>query len=141
GRLVRQLAVESALLVLAGGLAGVLIGSWATRLIGHAASAYIPRADELTIDARVLWFAALASAVAGLAFGIVPALRLSAANANEVLREGGRGTSSIQTRRSRAALIVAECSLAMVLLAGAGLLLKSLNRLSAVDPGFDPRGM
>src|SRR5205814_2866195 len=56
GRLVRQLAVESALLVLAGGLAGVLIGSWATRLIGHAASAHIPRVDELTIDARVLWF-------------------------------------------------------------------------------------
>jgi putative ABC transport system permease protein len=141
GRLVRQLLTESLVLALIGGAAGSIIAVWATRALGAAAALRLPRVDEITVDARVLAFAALVSVLAGLAFGIVPAFRVSATNAGEALKEGGHGTGSVRLRRSRAVLVVAECSLAVVLLAGAGLLLRSLSRLQAVNPGFDPSGV
>ncbi len=137
-RLVRQLTAESVLLALAGGAVGVALAVWGTRLLAGAAAAYVPRLDEITLDARVLLFATALSLVSGLVFGIVPALRLSGIGASEALREGGRGTASVRLRRTRGLLVMVECSLAIVLLAGAGLLLKSLHRLQAVDPGFQP---
>ena len=141
GRLVLQLVTESMLLVLAGGAIGTAIAVWGTPLLGRTASAYVPRMDEIALDARVLLFAAAASIVAGLVFGLVPVLRLSATEANEALREGGRGTASARLRRSQSVMVLAQSSMALVLLTGAGLFLKSLNRLQSVDPGFDPRGV
>jgi putative ABC transport system permease protein len=136
-RLVRQLVTESMLLALLGGSTGMLLAAWGTSVLGRAAAAYVPRISETTIDARVLVFALVASLLAGLAFGLVPALRLSAADAAEALKEGGRGTGRAGLKRHRDVLVVAECSLALVLLTGAGLLLRSLQRLESVDPGFD----
>jgi putative ABC transport system permease protein len=141
GRLVVQLAAESLLLVLAAGAIGTAIAAWGTPLLARAASIYLPRMDEIALDARVLLFAAGASVVAGVIFGIVPVLRLSATEASEALKEGGRGTGTARLRRSQSVMVLAQCSMALVLLTGAGLLLKSLNRLQAVDPGFDPRGV
>jgi predicted permease len=103
------------------------------------ASAYMPRMDEMALDARVLLFAAGAVMVSGVMFGLVPVLRLSATEANEAIREGGRGTASARVHRSQSVLVLAQCALALVLLTGAGLLLKSLERLQSVNPGFDPR--
>ena len=142
GRLVRQLVAESVVLGLVGAVPGMVMAAWGTHVLGSAASVRLPRIDELSVDARVLAFAVMASIVAALVFGVVPALRLSAVNASEVLKqgEGGRG-SSIHLRKSRGLVVLIECSLAIVLLAGAGLLLKSLNRLQGVNPGFDPHGV
>ena len=140
-RLIRQLTVESIMLALLGGAAGIAIAAWGTRLLGRAAAQYVPRLDELTVDARVLLFASVIALLSGLVFGIMPALRLSGVEANEALREGGHGTGNVRLRRSRGLMVVAECALAIVLLAGAGLLLKSMHRLQAVDPGFDPRNV
>jgi predicted permease len=140
-RLIRQLTAESIFLALCGGVLGVAIASWGTRIAARVASAYVPRLDEITLDARVLLFATTLSIVSGLVFGIVPALRLSGIHANEALRESGRGTSSVRLRQTRGLLVMAECSLAVVLLAGAGLLIKSLYRLNSVDPGFKTAGV
>jgi predicted permease len=137
GRLARQLLIESMLLAMAGGAIGALVAGWGTKILGVAAAAYVPRIDEIAIDWRVLGFALLAAMVAGLAFGLGPALQLSNAGAADVLKDGGRSTGRVQLRRSRNALIVAECAVALVLLAGAGLLLRSLGQLYSVNPGFD----
>ena len=135
-RLVRQLSAESLVLALCGGAVGIAIAAWGTRLAARAATAYVPRLDEITLDARVLLFATILSIVSGLVFGIVPAFKLSGVDANETLKEGDRGTSNVRLGRTRGALVMVECALAIVLLAGAGLLLKSLHRLRSVDPGF-----
>ena len=138
GRVARQLLIESTLLSIVGGTVGTLVAAWGTKVLASAASGFVPRINEITIDWRVLAFALAASIVAGLAFGFAPALRLSNADVSETLKEGGRGTGRVQLRRSRDVLVAAECALALVLLTGAGLLLRSLGRLQAVDPGFDP---
>ncbi|HEX7939943.1 MAG TPA: ABC transporter permease [Gemmatimonadaceae bacterium] len=138
GRLVRQLVAECMVLALAGGGLGVLLATWGTSALGVAASAYVPRISEITTDGRVLGFALLASVIAGLTFGLAPSLRLSAADAAETLREGARGTGRSRLRRSQNLLVVVECAMALMLLTGSGLLLRSLNRVNAVDPGFDP---
>jgi predicted permease len=137
-RIVRQLVTESVLLSLAGGMMGVLVGAWATAILGTAARGFVPRIDEITIDWRVLLFALAVSLCAGLIFGLAPALRLSRADATATLREGDRNTGNAHLRRSRDFLVVAEFALALTLLTGAGLLLRSLSHLHSVDPGFDP---
>jgi len=138
-RLLRQLAAENVVLAFAGGVPALAIAVCGTRVLGAAAAAYVPRIDEISLDAHVLLFATAASIAAALLFGIVPALRLSAVDPNEALKEGGRGRGGMRLQRSRRAALAAECSLAMVLLAGAGLLLRSLSRLEGVEPGFDPQ--
>lgn len=140
-RLVRQLMTESLLLALLGGVAGTVLATWGTRVLGTAAAAYVPRISEIVIDTRVLLFALAASLAAGLVFGVVPALKLSAADAAGSLKEGGHGTGSAGIKRHRNVLVVAECALALMLLTGAGLLLRSLQRLDAVNPGFAPAGV
>ena len=141
GRLVRQVIAESLTIGAIGGVAGVLIATAGTRLLGRAAAQYLPRLDQLRFDVPVLAFAIVVSLVSAIAFGIGPALRLSTANASEALRHAAHVTAGRRLRRSRGVLVVVECALAVVLLAGAGLLLKSLYRLHAVDPGFDPRNI
>jgi predicted permease len=138
GRLVRQLLVESLLLALVGGAAGVLV-AWAgvagLRALGPGS---VPRLAEATVDAKVLGFALALSLCTGLLFGLLPALRASRADLAEVMKEGARGTAGGPAReRLRGTLIVAEVALSFALLLGAGLLLRSLERLLAVDKGFD----
>jgi predicted permease len=138
GRLVRQLLAESLLLALLGGTAGVLV-AWAgvagLRALGPGS---VPRLAETTVDARLLGFALVLSLCTGLLFGLLPALRASRADLGEVMKEGARGTAGGPAReRLRGTLIVAEVALSFALLIGAGLLLRSLERLLAVDKGFD----
>jgi hypothetical protein len=94
--------------------------------------------DELSLDVRVLAVAGAAALASALVFGIVPAVRLSAADPASVLQSGSRATASPRLRRTRGLIVLAECALAVVVLAGAGLLLRSLNRVLAIQPGFDP---
>ncbi|HEY2294100.1 MAG TPA: ABC transporter permease [Thermoanaerobaculia bacterium] len=138
GRLVRQLLVESLLLALVGGGAGVLV-AWAgvagLRVLGPGS---VPRLAETTVDAKILGFALALSLVTGLLFGLLPALRASRTDLAEVMKEGTRGSAGGPAReRLRGTLIVAEVALSFALLIGAGLLLRSLDQLLAVNKGFD----
>jgi len=133
GRLVRQLLVESLLLALVGGGGGVLV-AWAgvvgLRALGPGS---VPRLAEATVDAKILGFALALSFFTGLLFGLLPALRASRADLAEVMKEGARGTAGgLARERLRGTLIVAEVALSFALLIGAGLLLRSLERLLAV---------
>ena len=139
-RLMRQLLIESTIMALAGGAIGVIIAAMATKGLGFAASLQIPRLDEVRIDASVLGFAALTSLLAGLLFGIAPALKLSGVRPIESIKAGSPAGNQ-SGNRTRATLVVVECALALVLLAGAGVLVRSFIRLQSVDPGFRPEGV
>jgi putative ABC transport system permease protein len=141
GRLVRQLLTESVLLALAGGAAGLLLASWGTRLLLRFAPDNLPRLDEAGLDDRVLVFTALASLATGIVFGLAPALQATRLSLNEALRENRRSGDGARGQRLRNTLVVAEIALALALLAGAGLTMKSFWRLQAVEPGFDPDGV
>jgi predicted permease len=134
GRVVRQLLTESVLLATAGGLAGLLVGKALLRVIVAAERTSLPRVDEIALDPSAVAFAILVSLAAGIAVGILPALRASTAKSMEVLRQGTRGTGAHE--RARSALVVVELAVALMLLVGAGLLLRSFARLLEVDTGF-----
>jgi putative ABC transport system permease protein len=140
GRVVRQVLTEAVVLIVIGGAAGTVLAAWTTPLVAAEIAPYVPRMDEIAFDWRVWLFAIGASLAASVVFGILPAHRASAVSSTGALREGGRGTATPRLRRSQQLLVFAECLLAIVLLAGAGLLLRSLDRLNAVDAGFDPAG-
>jgi predicted permease len=141
-RLVRQLLTESLLLALAGGLLGLLVAAWATDALVSAAPATIPRLQDTSMDFRVLGFALGVSLFTGLFFGIFPALQLSRTDLHETLKEGGRGGSAgVSRHRMRSALVVGEVAISLVLLVGAGLMLKSLFNVLNADPGFQPQGV
>jgi putative ABC transport system permease protein len=137
-RVVQQLLVESLLVSLAGGALGALLAIVSVKALIASQPSTIPRIDLLTVDTRVLAFTALVSIVTGLAFGIAPALRASSVDLLSALRDGARASAGVAVRRLRSALVVAEVALALVLLVGATLTLKSLDRLMAVDLGFSP---
>jgi putative ABC transport system permease protein len=141
GRLARQLLTESVLLALAGGAAGLLLAAWGARLLLRFAPENLPRLGEVGLDGRALAFTALASLLTGVIFGLAPALQASRPGLNDALRESGRTGAGASGRRLRNAFVVAEIALALALLAGAGLTLKSFWRLQAVDPGFNPDGV
>jgi putative ABC transport system permease protein len=138
GRVVRQLVTESLLLSFVGGIAGALLSTWLTDVLARAAASSIPRADEIHVDVGALLFAMGISLIAGLIFGLVPALHASRTDVNVTLKQEGRGTSSAR-QRTLSVFVVAEIALALVLLVGAGLLLSSFGKLRNVDPGFDAR--
>jgi putative ABC transport system permease protein len=140
GRLVRERLTGAVLLALLGGGCGVLLAVWGTELLTALAPADVRRLSQAHVDVGVLAFALLISAACGLAFGLLPALQASARKElTSMLKEGsGRATGSVSRRRMRAALLISEVSLAMVLLIGAGLLVKSFHGLLRVDPGFQP---
>jgi putative ABC transport system permease protein len=139
-RLARQLITESLLLGLLGGGLGLLLALWGTDLLSAAAPPGIPRVREVGVDGRVILFTGGVALLTGLLFGLAPALQAARTDLNEALKEGARGDGGSPRRhRARALLVVAETALALVLLAGAGLMLRSLLRLQAIDPGFDPR--
>jgi putative ABC transport system permease protein len=139
-RLVRQLLTESLLLALSGGALGLLLARWGMALLVRFAPSGIPRLDEIKLDARVLAVALVASLLNGLLFGLLPAWKSAQPDPNEALKEGGR-SQSFGSRRTRKLLVVAEFALAVVLLAGAGLLIRSFLRLQSVNPGFKPEGV
>jgi putative ABC transport system permease protein len=142
GQLVRYFLSESLLLALLGGVGGLALAFGGVPLLVAAAPRTIPRLAEIGIDRVVLVFLLLVSTLTGLAFGIVPALRLSRAGAAGTLAETTRSvTSGHAHRRFRQLLVVAEVALAVVLVIGAALLIKSFWRLQRVDPGFDPRNL
>ena len=136
-RVIRQVLTESSLLALVGGLLGVGLAWWGVQMLSQWSGATLPRVGEIALDARVLVFSLLASVGTGVLFGMVPALRVSAPKLNLTLKEGGRGSTGSHNRM-RAGLIVAEVALALMLLVGAGLLVRSFFLLLAVEPGFNP---
>ncbi|NIP60965.1 MAG: FtsX-like permease family protein, partial [Gemmatimonadetes bacterium] len=135
GRLVRQLLTESGLLALLGGAAGLALGAGVVRGLVALAPQDLPRLDEASLNGSVFLFGLGASLAAVLLFGLLPALRASRTGVEGALREGGRGGGDGGPGRSRArsALVVAEVALALVLLVGAGILVRSFQRLAAVD--------
>jgi putative ABC transport system permease protein len=141
GRLARQLLTESVLLALTGGAAGLLLATWGARLLLRFAPDNLPRLGEVGLDGRALAFTALASLLTGVIFGLAPALQASRPGLNDALRESGRTGAGASGQRLRNAFVIAEIALALALLAGAGLTLKSFWRLQAVDPGFNPDGV
>ena len=135
-RLIRQLLTESLLLAAAAGVIGAVIALWSVEALVAASPLAIPRLKAVTVDRGVLLFTTLVSMVTGLLFGLAPALYLSRADAGDALKDAGRGSSSSRTARTRQLLVVAEIALSLVLLASAGLLVRSLVALQHVDPGF-----
>jgi putative ABC transport system permease protein len=141
-RLIRQLLTESALLSVTAGGIGLLLAQRGADLLMALAPDTITRVGEIELDNRVLGFTLLVSLLTALFFGLGPAFQSSRPDLNETLKEGGKGGgSSSRLGRARNALIVIEVALALVLLVGAGLLIKSFRRLQEVDPGFDPRNL
>jgi predicted permease len=139
-RVVRQLLTESLLLAIAGGALGLLLVSWGTQAALAVLPQALPRANDVRIDPRVLLFTLAVSIVAGALFGLAPALKISRSDLNETLKESGRGASGVR-HRAQAVFVVAELALAVVLLIGAGLTLRSLARLWRVNRGFNPHNV
>jgi predicted permease len=141
-RLVRQLLTESLVLALAGGVAGVLVAAWILSIFRGTLPEAVPRLNAIGIDGWVLAFVAAISLLSGLIFGLAPAWRTAKADLNTALKAGGtRAAGGTERRRLRGALVVAELSLALVLLVGAALLLKSFVTLRTRPLGFDPKGV
>jgi putative ABC transport system permease protein len=133
-RIARQLLTESVLLALVGGIAGLLFARWGIELILYVSPNAIPRWREISLNWRVLLFTIGVSLVTGLLFGLVPALQAGVVNVHETLKETGRGTTGRHWLRS--SLVVVEVATTLVLLIGAGLMIRSFYRLQKVNPGF-----
>ncbi len=139
-RVIRQLLTESILLGLSGGIIGLCIAAWGTQAALHALPETLHRAQDVGLDAGVLLFTLAASVFAGIIFGLAPALKTARPNLQETLRESGRGASGVR-HRAQSVFIVLEMAMALVLLVGAGLMVRSLIDLWDVNPGFNPRGV
>ena len=137
-RIAQQLLTESVLLALAGGGAGLLLAVWGIGSLLTLAPQELPRVKDVTLDVRVLGFTLVVTVLTGVIFGLVPALQASRPNLNETLKEGGRGTTGGH-HRVRGTLVITEVALALLLLVGAGLLIRSFYRLQQVTPGFNSK--
>ena len=141
-RVVRQVLTESCLIAMLGAVAGLLLGWWSTRALLEIAPPNLVPLESVSMDTSVLAFTTVIALLTGILFGSVPALQAARTMPREPLNEGSRaGSGSAQRSRARSAFVVAEVALALVLLAGAGLLMRSLIKLMAVDPGFDPQNV
>ena len=137
---VRQLLCESFLLALLGGVGGLLLAWWGVDLLGSAGPQGLPHLGQIKVNVTVCVFTFLLSIGSTLLFGLIPALQVSRPNVNESLQQGAKGTTGgWHTNRLRAILVVSQVSLSLLLLAGAGLLIKSFFNLRATNPGFDPK--
>lgn len=139
-RVIRQLLTESLLLGIAAGAIALVPAIWGTHAALKVLPAALPRADEVGLDFRVLAFAMVVSLLTGTLFGLAPALKTSRANPQDALKSGGRGTAG-SNHRVLGTFVVVELAIALVLLSGAGLLIRSLARLWNVDPGFNPHNV
>jgi putative ABC transport system permease protein len=134
-RVIRQLLTESVLLALIGGGLGLLLAKWGVKAILAISPNSIPRAQEIGLDGRAVAFTVLISVLTGLVFGLVPAFQASRVDLNEALKDAGRGSTG-RRHWFRSGLVVAEIMMTLVLLVGAGLLIRSFYHLQKVDPGF-----
>src|SRR6266480_301772 len=139
-RLLKQVLTESVLLALIGGVAGVLLALWGVELLKVIGAQTVPRLREVNVDVGVLGVTLAIAVGTGIIFGLAPGLASGRSELTEALKEGGRSsTAGTRRNRLRNGLVIAEVALALVLLSGAGLLMKSFVRLQSVDPGFNPR--
>ncbi|HKP10532.1 MAG TPA: ABC transporter permease, partial [Blastocatellia bacterium] len=137
-RIVRQLFTESLMLSVGGGAAGLLIAVWGVKWLVSLGPGTIPRVHEIAVDPRVVCFTLLISVATSLLFGLAPALQASKPDLTDALKEGGRGGAGRRRNRLRSVLMVSEVALSLVLLIGAGLMIRSFDKLNHVDPGFNP---
>ena len=145
-RIARQLLTESLLLALLGGVCGLVLAVWGTSLLPAmfpegGLNLPLRQLDTIPVDRWVLGFTLLASCLTGILFGLVPAVSALRGDVSEPLKEGGRGSTAGRGSRLRHALVASEVALALVVLAGAGLMIQSMSRLLGVDPGFNPRNV
>ena len=142
GRLIRQLLTESVLLAGLGAAVGLAFAWAGTRMLVTLSPDILPRAAEIALDGRALGFTAAIAVLTGILFGLAPALHMAKTDLMAALRDGGRGNAiGFRRNRLRSALVVGEVALALVLLSGAGLLMRSFYHLQSMDPGFDSHGM
>ena len=141
GRILSQLLTESLLMAVVGGAIGVGLAYVGTDILVGLAPTGTPRIDEVAVDGRILVFAAAVTALAGLIFGALPALRASRTEPATSLREGARGASGVRAGRLRNTLVIGQVALALILLVGAGLLIRSFENLQNVELGFEPEGV
>jgi putative ABC transport system permease protein len=137
-RIIRQLLTESVMLAIAGGALGLALSVWGVQALTSLGADNIPRAQEIGLDWWVVGFTFSISILTGIVFGLAPALQVSNPDLNETLKESGRTTAGAHSGRVRSLLVIAEVALSLVLLIGAGLMIKSLHRLNEVKPGFNP---
>ncbi|MGB6598606.1 MAG: ABC transporter permease [Candidatus Acidiferrum sp.] len=138
-RVIRQFLTENLLLASMGASGGLLLAVWGTRALVALSPAVIPRVDTVTIDTRVVLFLLGVTIVTGVVFGLAPAMHSSAGNLTGTLKDGGRGGSeSVRRNRLRSFLVASEFALALMLLVGAGLMVRSFFALQSINPGFDP---
>jgi predicted permease len=140
GRVIRQLLTESVMLGIAGGGMGLLLAKWGTHAILQALPDSLPRTEEIGIDGHVLAYTLGVSILTGIVFGLVPALKTMRRDMHETLKEGGRGSSGARHRTQRV-FVAVEMAMAVVLLVGAGLMIRSLAALWGINPGFDARNV
>ncbi|MBA3963961.1 MAG: ABC transporter permease [Chthoniobacterales bacterium] len=138
GRIVRQLLAESLLLALLGGCGGLVLAWWGVDLLRVMGPQDLPRVGEIGISSSVCAFTFALCVLSTLVFGLVPALQISRSDVSQALQQGAKGSTSGQGNRARSALVIAQVALSLLLLAGAGLLIKSFLQLRATNPGFDP---
>jgi predicted permease len=139
-RVIRQLLTESLLLGIAGGSIGLLLAKLGVRVLLATLAGNMPRADEIALDGRVLFYTLGISVLTGVVFGLIPALKTLGPDTQETLKEGGRGSSGARHRTQRM-FIALEMAMAVVLLIGAGLMIRTLSALGNINPGFDPRSV
>ncbi len=141
-RILRQLLTESVMLALAGGLVGLVLAIMCVKVLRVFGPENIPRLNEVGIDGRVMAFTFFISLLTGIVFGLAPALRASRVDLNQVLKDGGRSSGGgVGHQRIRKLLIISEVALSLVLLIGAGLLIRSYQRIVNASPGFNPHNV
>ncbi|PYU70295.1 MAG: ABC transporter permease [Acidobacteria bacterium] len=139
-RVIRQLLTESMLLGIAGGCIGLVLAKLGVRVLVAALAGSLPRSEGIALDGHVLFYTLGISVLTGIVFGLIPALKTLRPDTHETLKEGGRGSSGAR-HRTQSVFIVVEMAMAVVLLIGAGLMIRTVSALGNINPGFDPRNV